>query len=72
MDVGTAHFFKTSVQHPSIDRSVYYGLHSYTGSTYIHTYTFTIIMVYDSETYVGERLDFRDGTFEYKLWNFEA
>ena len=33
---------------------------------------FTIIMVSDSETYVADRLTFKDGTFEYNLWNFDA
>ena len=33
----------------------------------MHTYIFTIIIVADSETYVAERLNFRDGMFEYNL-----
>ena len=33
----------------------------------MHTYIFIIVMVSDSETYVAERLNFRDGTFEYDL-----
>ena len=49
-----------------------HGLHSYTWPTYMHTYIFTIIMVSDSETYVAERFNFRYGTFEYGLGDFEA
>ena len=44
-----------------------YGLHSYTGPTYMHTYIFTIIIVSDSDAYVAERFNLRDGTFEYNL-----